>query len=96
MKLCIPLASGLFFLISITISTSQESEKNDSLLHSWNFSKANWVKNTVFERKNKLKFEAQFSPVFTPSGHLILSGKNGLLNDSVLSSSLPKEQISAE
>jgi len=91
-----PLASGLFFLISIAISTSQESEKNDSLLHSWNFSKANWIKNTVSERTNKIKFEAKFSPAFTPSGHLILSGKNGLFNDSVLSSSLPKEQISAE
>ena len=88
--------SGLVFLICVSVSNSQIGEKNDSLIHSWKFSKANWVKNTVSDKINRLKFESKITPVFDRSGNFILSGKEGLFNDSVQASSLPKEQISVE
>ena len=96
MKLSKLLLSGLLFLISVAVSNSQVGQRTDTLLHSWNFSKANWLKNTVSDRSKKIKFEAQFLPTFNSSGQFILSGKHGLFNDSVLPTSLPKNQISAE
>ena len=66
------------------------------IFYSWKFSKANWVKNTVSDKTNRLKFESKITPVFDRSGNFILSGKEGLFNDSVQASSLPKEQISVE
>ena len=96
MKLSKLLLSGLLFLISVAVSNSQVGQRTDTLLHSWNFSKANWLKNTVSDRSKKIKLEAQFLPTFNSSGQFILSGEQGLFNDSVLPTSLPKNQISAE
>ena len=64
MRLYKLLLSGLLFLISVAVSNSQVVEANDSLLHSWNFSKASWVKNTVSDSTDTINFKSEVMPVF--------------------------------
>ena len=96
MKLTKLLLTALFSLVCLSVSNSQIDLKSNSALHSWNFSEGNWIKNTLSDRTNRVKFEADNLLTFGSSGELILSGMSGLFNDSTTPSSLPKDQITVE